>query len=236
MAWAKEHLADAPDGSVFIADTLQEAQGRQGRIWQLAPGQLQITIMLKPHILASLSKEDLPIRLNQLNMALALGILEPLKKYNTGLKWPNDFIINNKKIAGMLIHLVWLNNLPAGIILGFAINVNNTFDPSDELYSIATSLSAASGTTLDMRALYKELLVSLDRLYTSWKNGQFDDIYRAWRSSQIYLGKNITIHQKDGSVLSGTMGQVLPNGDLMLKTNDKKQLIVSFYQVEEVRV
>jgi len=40
-------------------------------------------------------------------MAIALGILEPLKKYGATLKWPNDFIINHKKVGGMLMQLVW---------------------------------------------------------------------------------------------------------------------------------
>src|SRR5580700_4599408 len=93
MTWAKNNIASAPDGSVFLADQLEVAQGRQGRTWGIRPGQLLITIVLKPEILALLSPEDLPIRLNQLNMALALGILDPIKEYGTKLKWPNDFVI-----------------------------------------------------------------------------------------------------------------------------------------------
>ena len=109
MLWAKEHLADAPDGAVFLADELSKARGRSGRIWVCAPGQLAVTILLKPANFKTISHDNLGVRLNQLNMALSLGILAPLKEYGLGLKWPNDFIseANNKKVGGMLMSVIW---------------------------------------------------------------------------------------------------------------------------------
>ena len=98
MLWAKQHLDTAPDGAVFIADILGHARGRQGRTWQFVPGQLPITILLKPNF-KNLCKADLEFRLNQLTMALALGILDPLKFYGVALKWPNDFVLNHKKVG-----------------------------------------------------------------------------------------------------------------------------------------
>jgi len=244
MAWAKSALANVADGAVFLADELEVAQGRQNRTWGIRPGQLLITIALKPENLATISPEDLPIRLNQLNMALALGILGPIKEYGVGLKWPNDFVIAQeqdnqkiyKKISGMLVHLVWHEEKPIGIVLGFGMNVNTIFTPEDELFDIATSLLACSqaGTPIDMRTLYKKLLASLDMYYTQWKQLKFTDIYTEWRKNQVYLGRQLTIHQKDGTVLSGTMTQVMPNGDLMIKTDQKIQ-IIPFYTVEDVK-
>jgi len=245
MAWAKNNIASAPDGSVFLADQLEVAQGRQGRTWGIRPGQLLITIVLKPEILALLSSEDLPIRLNQLNMALALGILDPIKEYGTKLKWPNDFVIPeeqiHKKVCGMLVHLVWHEEKPLGIVFGFGMNVNTIFDTQDELSPIATSLLSYkqvhdnNTNSIDMRDLYKKLLASLDTYYSQWKQQNFSSIYTEWKNNQAFLGKPLTIHQKDGSVISGTMTQVMPNGDLMLKT-DSKIMIIPFYTVEEVKV
>ena len=115
------------------------------------------------------------------------------------------------------------------------MNVNTIFPPEDELSQIATSLAELAGDQLDMRAIYRELLVSLDQWYEAWKQSLFQEIYKAWKDVQLFLGKPITIHQKDGSVISGIVNQVLPNGDLMLKT-EKNILTIPFYTVEEVKI
>ncbi len=235
MSWAKEHMLDAPDGAVFLADQIEQASGRQGRTWSLYPGQLPVTFILKPSLLTALSPEDLPIRLNQLNMAISLGILEPLKSYGVQLKWPNDFFAENKKVGGMIVHLVWHGSKPLGLVVGFAINVNNIFDEHDSLFTTATSLKTLTGIDQDIRALYKNILAHLNAWYASWQQEAFMDIYKTWKSNQAFLGKHLKIHQKDGSLVEGTAQQVLPNGDLLLIDQNKKQKIIAFYQVEEVK-
>ena len=236
MEWAKEHLATAPDGSVFLADKLTRAKGRGKRVWTFYEGQLAITLLLKPRVLSGFSSEDLPIRINQLNMAISLGIYDLLKEYGVGIKWPNDFIFQHKKVAGILFHLVWENGLPVGLICGFAINVNNLFEESDELFEIATSLNKITGHKIEMRPFYKNLLLAIDTYYKKWLSGNFDEIYKLWRNAQIYMGKPISINQKDGLVCSGRMMQVLPNGDMLLIDNLGKQKIVSFYMVDQIAV
>ncbi len=259
MDWAKQNMATAPDGAVFLADKLTQAKGRDGRVWKVYDGQLNVTILLKPKILHGFSSEDLQIRINQLNMAVSLGIYDAIKDFGVGTKWPNDFVTQNdttvnkkmvnKKVGGVLFQLVWQGGMPAGIVCGFAINVNNLFEQSDELFDTATSLSFIAGSKVEMRPLYKNLLSSINNYYEKWLAGNFDEIYKLWRKAQIFLGKPIKIHQKDGVIIAGTMGQVLPNGDMLLIDNsgtdksgtdksgtDKsgKQKIVSFYMVEQV--
>lgn len=236
MAWAKEHISDAPDGSVFLADKLTKARGRQGRAWELYPGQLGVTFILKPPQLATIGKEDLSIRLNQLNMAVTLGILDGLKSYGVGLKWPNDFVVQGKKLCGMLIQLVWHTDRPLGIIIGFSINVNNEFEATDPLYSIATSLKTLTGTNQNVRSLYYKINESMNAWYLCWKQQKFMQIYKAWKDEQVCLGEHLRIHQKDGSLAEGVMQQVLPNGDIVLLDQHDKQKIIPFYQVEDVIV
>jgi BirA family biotin operon repressor/biotin-[acetyl-CoA-carboxylase] ligase len=236
LSWAREHLDTAPDGSVFIADTLTKAYGRQGRTWQVYPGQLLITLLLKPPLLHECSLDDIPVRLNQLNMALSVGIAKALESYGVHIKWPNDFVVQDKKAGGLLAHVVWQNNWPAGVIFGFGINVNTHFDKDDALYTTATSLAMATGHDLDMRALYRNLLNNLDTLYALWKDKKFDDIYRQWKARQAYLGKRLTIHQKNGCLVSGLMSQVMPNGDMMLLVEDKVTQIIPFCVVSDVKL
>ncbi|KKQ33373.1 MAG: Biotin/acetyl-CoA-carboxylase ligase [candidate division TM6 bacterium GW2011_GWF2_37_49] len=236
IAWASQHLSDAPDGSVFLADRLESAHGRNGRIWLWQPGQLAVTIILKPKTFNLSSAEDLPIRLNQLNMAISLGIQTVLAEYGVGLRWPNDFVLNNKKVGGLLFKVVWENNFPAGIILGFGININNEFKPTDELFDIATSLKQEIGKDLDMRAIYKNLLHSMNEFYKKWQAGAFDEIYKSWRKAQLNLGKKLKINLTSSKTISGTMLQVMPNGDIILIDEAGKQQIIPFYTVQETLV
>jgi BirA family biotin operon repressor/biotin-[acetyl-CoA-carboxylase] ligase len=249
MDWAKQNLETAPDGAVFLADKLTSASGRFGRIWKVYEGQLNITFILKPKNLRNFSTEDLPIRINQLNMAVSLGIYDAINYVinefgsgifgpgvpdAVGIKWPNDFIVQNKKVGGLLFHLVWEGEIPVALICGFAINVNNIFDKSDELFDTATSLAFIVGRKVEMRPLYKNLLLLIDNYYKKWIAGNFDEIYKLWRKAQVYLGKSIKIHQKDGTIISGVMVQVLPNGDMLLLDEAGRQKIVSFYMVEQI--
>ncbi len=235
FAWARENIDSAPDGSVFLADTLTHAYGRQGRNWVVYPGQLLITLLLKPKLFHGCCLDDIPVRLNQLNMALSVGIAQVLEQYGVGIKWPNDFVVNDKKVGGLLAHVVWQNNWPAGIIIGLGINVNTQIKPDDELYATATSLSMTIGHDLDMRALYRDLLASLDAAYTLWGSAKFDDVYRQWKARQLYLGKRLTIHQKNGVLISGTMSQVMPNGDMMLQVDGAGIQIIPFCVVSDVK-
>lgn len=234
LAWARENIIHAPDGSVFLADSVEQAQGRQGRAWQIAPGQLLFTAVLKPALLKHCDTDDQAIRLNQLSMALSLGILQPIKHYGVSLKWPNDFIINEKKVCGMLMQAVWEKNNLVGIILGFGLNINNSFLQDHELFEKATSLSMIAGQPLAMRALYKELLASLDEWYLLWQKEEFLTIYKAWKAEQILFKKAITIHQKDSTLLSGQLSQLLPNGDAIILTHSGHLKTVPFCNVEEV--
>ena len=224
LTWAKSMLDQAADGSLFIADQLTHARGRQGRSWETYPGQLSITILLKPKIAVS---QD---NLNQLNMALSLGILAPLKQYGIGLKWPNDFVRNNKKVGGMLMEVIWRDNLPTAMILGFSLNVNNTFSPGDNLYAIATNLSTTPAHAIDEKKLLQELTLSLNHWYISWLEGKTEMIFNIWQKEQLLLGSTITVHNDDGTVLSGILEKVHTNGDATIATQTEK-ITISLHTV-----
>lgn len=238
LAWAREHIQDAPDGSVFLADTLTFAHGRQGREWIVCDGQLLVTILLKPVFFSTCNSDDLPVRLNQLNMAISVGIARSLEPYGVGIKWPNDFVVHDKKVGGVISLVVWRNNRPTAIIVGFGINVNTQFNTNDSLYAIATSLAMVVGHDVDRRSLYQDLLKNIDHEYTQWNNGQFELLYRAWRSRQVYLGRLLHIHKKDGASITGIAKQVLPNGDLMLHVEGDlpRVIMVPFSTVQDVVV
>lgn len=182
--WAKEHFDNAPDGALFLADSYSVARGREGRLWHLRDGQLVITCALKPG--AVLFGADDAVCL--INMAIALGIVEPLLEYGVRIKSPNDFVFEGKKLGGVLIDGVWRGNVMQGVVVGFALNVNNLFSDNDELQKIAVSLREISGRMFDLDDLQKKLCVSIDYWYDMWGKGDRDAIVTTWQSRLSPLG------------------------------------------------
>jgi biotin-[acetyl-CoA-carboxylase] ligase BirA-like protein len=220
FAWAKEFIHEAPDGSVFLADFLDRARGRQSRAWMFYEGQLAVTLLLKPRAKAFVYDDDRALRFNYFSMAISLGILDPIKKYGIKLKWPNDFIFEGKKLGGVLSELIWKGDVPYAIIVGFALNINNIFDPSDPLLSTAISLHAITDAQHDLQELLHQILASLDQWYQCWLCEDFESIYHDWKAQRI-----------SGEVLDFLLG-----GDLVLKNEEHQRLILPFYTVKEVEV
>ena len=175
MDWAHEMLEDVPDGTLFLADEYGSARGQHGRVWRLTDGQLILTFVLKP---------DKSTELNFLNMAIANGVIEALKPYGASIKYPNDFMLDGKKAGGMLVEIVWSGEELKGIVVGIAINCNNSFDEQDELFEIATSIYDATGKCVDIDRLRETLLVALDKWYQDWRSGRTDDIFSVWKNNQ----------------------------------------------------
>jgi BirA family transcriptional regulator, biotin operon repressor / biotin---[acetyl-CoA-carboxylase] ligase len=236
LLWAKEFAVGAPDGALFLANHHEVTRGRQGRVWKQYPGQMLATILLKPSLLLELSSDTLPIRLNQLNMALALGINEVLEAYGSVIKWPNDFYICGKKVGGLLMEVLWRGERPQAMIMAFALNVNTLFTGEDELFPSATSLQMESGGFVDEDGLLNMLCPSLDRYYDRWCRGEFQMLFQEWREEQDYIGRELRVHTKDGSTMKGIMSDVCENGDMILDISGKsgKMVTIPFYIVDSL--
>ena len=232
MAWAREACFTAPDGAIFQPEALTHANGRQGRQWELAEGQLTKTILLKPAFFATHSVIGIAQQINLLGMALCLGILTPLLPYGVTLKWPNDFIIANKKMGGMLLELVWLADKPYALILGFSLNINNSFAETHQLKKIAISLFEVHHSTIDLTELDTAVTRSLNAYYERWRNGEA--LFSEWKSYQQCLGTSITVHQLDGQTLHGFAKDITQNGDLVLETNGSS-IIIPFFMVDSLQ-
>ncbi|MBD3272796.1 biotin--[acetyl-CoA-carboxylase] ligase [Candidatus Dependentiae bacterium] len=225
LDWAKENIDNAPDGSIFIADEHEKARARQGRPWIFNKGQLAITIILKPQNINSIKHTNLSLRLNQLNMAITLGILKILRKYDIELKWSNDFYYKGKKLGGILSQVIWKNNSIIGIIFGFGINVNNEIPKLDNKYYKAISIKEITGKKIDKNELEKNIFKSIDLFYKKWLDQKYNEIFLEWRKNQDYIGKTVTVHRQDTSWITGIFKDVLENGDMVLKKGSEKFLI-----------
>ncbi len=241
LDWAKENIDTAPDGSIFLANVHEKTKARQGRDWIFDKDQLAVTILLKPNNLNKSSEEtfniidikDISLRLNQLNMAITLGILKPLRKFNIELKWANDFYFKGNKLGGILSQVVWKNNCVAGIIIGFAINVNNKVPKLNQQYYKAISLSEIIGKKINKNLLLNEILKSIDFFYKKWLNSEFKEIFELWKKNQDYMNRQVTVHKKDTNWITGTFVNVLENGDMQIK-KESEIIQIPFHIVENL--
>ncbi len=207
----------APEGAVFIADRQTAGRGRLGRTWQAPAGSsLLISILLRP------SPEVYPL----LSMAAALAVchaIEAVTGLKPNLKWPNDVLLSNRKVAGLLVEGELVGGDPDFAVMGVGVNVN--LDPRD-LAGIsypATSLQTETGTRVSRVLLARELILQLDRVYANVCSGisPRDE----WKSALITLGRRVRV-DAGTAVHEGVAEDVDEHGALLLRRDDGCLLIL----------
>ena len=205
-------------GTVAVADEQTAGQGRYGRTWHSEPGAgLYVSIVLRP----SANVADLPL----LTLALGLAIAEAIARATDvacDLRWPNDVLIGEKKIAGVLVQL-----MDRFVIAGIGINVNQSEFPA-EIANIATSLHLATGRTHSREELLLALLPAIDSFCKMLAAGAKDAILNMFtRRSSYALGKRVTV-EAVGETIEGTTAGLDNSGFLTVQQDDgTRRLIVA---------
>ena len=193
-----------PLGTVVVADQQTAGQGRHGHEWHSEPGNgLYCSIVLQPRPL--------------LTLALGLAAVDAIAQ-STGIacdiRWPNDLMLDGRKVAGILVQLV---NQSA--IAGFGINVNHTsFPPGFD----ATSLRIHSNRTHSRETILSALLPAIDEMV---KAGN-DTILRLFTHASSYVaGRRVTVDQPTGVILGTTAG-LDPDGFLVVRQDDGTDTLI----------
>jgi BirA family biotin operon repressor/biotin-[acetyl-CoA-carboxylase] ligase len=192
--WVARDLLSQQDparfhGMVIIAEEQTGGQGRLGRAWASPPGGIWTTTILAPRI---------PIdRVFMVTMAAAIAVARALRKdldLGALIKWPNDILIGDRKVAGLLLELSAENAVVNHALLGLGIDANIPMDhlPPD-LRGTVTSLSAELGREVDRPALFAAVLREFERRYELLEAGEYEAIAREWRSLSITLGHRVRI-------------------------------------------
>ena len=178
---------DAPDGLAVIADQQTAGRGRRGRCFQSAAGKgLYCSVLLQP---------DCPIEQFPMVTAWAAVAVRNAIEETCGvaarIKWPNDLVVNGKKLCGILTELVTLPKPSA--ILGVGINLSQTADDfGPELAPIAVSLAQITHTQPDTDKLTAALLRELDALYRDFP-GNRRDYLRRYKESCLTCGEVLVL-------------------------------------------
>lgn len=157
-------------GQVLLADFQTKGRGQYKRNWESAAGQnLTFTLVLRPQ-----NSERFHILTLACARALAAQIEEQISD-KAAIKWPNDLLIEGKKVAGLLTETVFNGNKLDRLLIGIGINVNQ-IDFADEIKAKAGSLSLAHGSEIDREHFLADLLSRIEFEYTRWHKRNEDQL------------------------------------------------------------
>ena len=200
IAW-REALAGAPEGTVIFAEEQTDGRGRMGRAWHSPPAKgLLMSVLFRPHLNAQ--QGNLITVMSAIAVSQALGDSLDLQ---VRIRWPNDIVIKDRKVAGILVEG---RSLPRGaaFVLGVGLNVNmrpDEFPP--ELSETATSLAAELGKAVSRVSVARWMLLALERWYRVLRLGEHGRIAQQWRRLSSTLGRRVMLLE-DGREF---MGRVL---------------------------
>lgn len=191
-------LVDNPsEGLTVVADSQTDGRGRRGRSWHSEPGTgIYLSTLIRPNLLP----EQLPILTLMAGLATVIAVNDLIPQ-SAKLKWPNDLLLNGKKIAGILCEYHPSTTKNHAVIIGIGINVNHTYFPSD-IKNTATSLKLECGENIDRTSLIKRLITQLDFEYSELKNNRLQGLIDNWTHHTDLLGKTITITQNNQSIIA----------------------------------
>ena len=210
------------EGWTVVTDVQREGRGRLGRSWVAPPETaLLFSTILRPPL------DVLPLLPLLAALAVAGGI-EGATGAVPDLKWPNDVLLNGKKLAGILLER------PAGpdVVLGVGLNVNQSpQDVPDGGTSLAIELG---GRALEREPLLAAILNDLGNVYERADREGIDWIVPGWRSRSSMLGQAVSFH-RDGALIRGIAEDVLADGALRVRLEDGAQISVVAGEVERLR-
>ena len=162
-------------GTVILAHSQENGKGRLDKRWESQEGKNFMGSVII-HSPPALDKNNF----NLISMFTAIAVhesIELLVKSEVKIKWPNDILVSNKKVAGILIYNQWRAQHPVLSILGIGVNINQSEFPTH--LSQASSLKIMSQSNLDI-AYYTELLIaSLNKWYPALSEDRYDEILHA---------------------------------------------------------
>ncbi|MDE2939123.1 MAG: biotin--[acetyl-CoA-carboxylase] ligase [Chloroflexota bacterium] len=198
------------EGTVVVAETQSASRGRQGRNWVSRSGNLYLSVVLYPSI------QTLPY-LNSLCGVAVVRAIANISGLKPRIKWPNDILLNDKKVAGVLLESAIAGEQVHHSIIGIGINVALDADEIDEIAGGAISLNHASAGDIPRDELLREILQQLDALYIQLNHG--NSPVEEWEELLDTLGQRVRVTWQ-GEQYVGFADGVDAQGSLLLRQDN----------------
>jgi len=215
---AGNHEENIPrQGMIFVADKQTAGVGRRGRSWESPEGEnIYMSLLLKPEIA--------PSKAPMLTLVMAVAVAEGLKQVcgsteNLQIKWPNDIILNKKKVCGILTEMALEGTKIKYVVIGVGINVNQkTF--SRELEDKATSLSMEFSREFDRKMLISSVLEKFYEYYDGFLcAGDLSYLQETYNQMLVNRGTEVVIHEPGNEYEAVAMG-INGQGELVVERKD----------------
>ncbi|MBP6312252.1 MAG: biotin--[acetyl-CoA-carboxylase] ligase [Flavobacteriales bacterium] len=159
-------LSKLRHGAVILAHDQTTGRGQRDRVWQSSPGlDLTFSIAVQP---TGLRVEEQFVISKMIALAVHHVVQKVLKR-DVRIKWPNDILVDRRKVAGILIQNELQGDKVGWSIIGVGLNVNSR---GFEEYLLATSLSMEAGRNFDRMEILEAICLRLEELWEKWKNGE----------------------------------------------------------------
>lgn len=211
----------AVHGTLIVAKQQLNGRGRRGRRWVSAPGDgIFMSLIVQPKL--PLDKTALT------TLIAALAVTEAVKEVaciSPGIKWPNDILIKEKKVCGILTELEVSHNRPSFVIVGIGINVNMKVLPL-QLKDIATSLYMQTGVRYENDKIIDSCMRHFETFYEEYQAaGDFHVLKELYQSYSLNLGRPVTVISGAGSYQGMALG-IGDDGQLLVEKEDGQRVLV----------
>lgn len=212
------------EGACVLADMQTGGRGRLGRKWLAPPGSSILTsIILRPDIS--------PVHAPMMTLAAGVAAHRAIKRVtdlNPHIKWPNDILVNDRKVAGILTEMLAESDRVHFIILGIGVNVNlDIKDMPDEILKIATSLKVETGRAISRNHILIALYQEVEGAYRRFLRQGPAVIIEEWESLARIRGRNVSATTSTGSKVVGMALGLDDDGALLVKAGGDKTYRIS---------
>lgn len=204
------------NGSVVISEKQNNGRGRSGKSWQSPLGGIWLSIILNPNVNTS----KIPL----ITLATGVAVAKTLEKIgieNPEIKWPNDILINGKKVCGILTEAVSNLNTIEEVIVGVGIDANLSIaDFPHDLQDITTTLKEELKKEIDENIVIKLFLEEFEKIYELYNHGRFEDILNEWRKHSYNIGKIVEVRKPHHKSYDAYVVGITKDGALVVEKAD----------------
>ena len=204
------------NGSVVIAEKQTAGRGRSGKTWESPLGGIWLSIILTPNV----DYSNIPL------ITLATGVavaktLERIEVESCEIKWPNDIMINGKKVCGILTEATTSFNSIENVVVGVGIDANlNIEDFPEELKDKTTSLEIELGRKVDENLLIKLFLEETEEIIELFNHGRHEEILKEWRKRSYTIGKIVEVKKPFNQPYDAYALGISKEGSLVVEKTD----------------
>ncbi len=213
---AREFLdKGAEEGTVIIAGSQTAGRSRKVDDWASPEGGIYMTMILRPDLTLTQAPK--------LTIVTGVAIAKTLHDHfnlDVGIKWPNDLLIDNKKICGILTEAIGDFDKLDAVLIGIGIDVNmSEQNLPEDIQDIATSIREEVNTRMSRADIIRTFFKVFEDLYEQYQNGEFKYIVSEWRRLSATTGNRVKVYTSGKSIYADAVG-INNDGELIVETDE----------------